>query len=662
LNTRSGGGHENPDNAICCLRCDFLVQGAYIGIYEVVSFIGTGSYGHVYKVREPAPLSRILALKVLRFDQFNEKALSSFFDEARRIANLQHPHILPVYNFGQLEDERPYLVMEYAPETIYDLFRKVDGSRRLAFAEELVPYLQQAADALHYVHANGLIHQDVKPGNLLIGRNGQLLLSDFGTTFYLGMQTHASLGEVTGTAAYMPPEQWQGNPRRDSDQYALAICCYELLSGRTPFTYKRLEEMWNAHLKDQPPSPREWNPRIPVEVAAVLLRAMAKDYRQRYPNILEFAESYRSAVQVALQRYVCQQCDHKNRSGAQRCSACGAEYDNRRCPYCNVSARFGQRCCSACGRLIFPPTIVLHSPLSGVNVRQERYVIKRVWKSSEDASTAQKTPEKRTAQKATEKRAAQNIEEPRPRVIVAVTSDTQANGKQVVLKRWECTDYPLVRRAKELVYYENATKPLALLRHPLVPQVLDRFAEGKYYYMAFAYIDGESLEERLQKLLHPLPERKVIGYMNTLLNILIALEQQQPPLRHYDISPANIIIEGARGRAMLIGFQVPPPPSSDANNGSSKHRTTRKLAISPYLPIQDKPYDQRTCIYALAASMHHVLTNYAPPHYPAYPPVRLLNPAISPQLEAILSRALMEDSTARYQSYAEMQRELQRLL
>ena len=123
LNTRPGGGHEVPANAICCPRCDFLVEGAHIGIYEVVSFIGTGSYGHVYKVREPAPLSRILALKVLRIDQFNEKALGNFFDEARRIADLQHSNILPVYNFGQLEDERPYLVMEYAPQTIYDLFR-----------------------------------------------------------------------------------------------------------------------------------------------------------------------------------------------------------------------------------------------------------------------------------------------------------------------------------------------------------------------------------------------------------------------------------------------------------------------------------------------------------------------------------------------------------
>ena len=115
LNPRADGGHENPPRAIACQRCDFVVRGAHVGIYEDVSFVGTGTFGHVYQVREPMPLSRVRALKVLRNDQFNEKGQDSFFAEAQRIANLQHPNILPIYNFGQLEDGRPYLVIEYAP-------------------------------------------------------------------------------------------------------------------------------------------------------------------------------------------------------------------------------------------------------------------------------------------------------------------------------------------------------------------------------------------------------------------------------------------------------------------------------------------------------------------------------------------------------------------
>lgn len=621
-----------------CQHCDFLIQGAHIDTYEVIDFIGIGSYGHVYKVREPNPLGRIMALKVLRLDQAS--ARSSFFQEARRIANMQHTNILPIYNFGLVVDsQQPYFVMEYAPQTINDLFRnttdkKAPGPRRLAFAEELVPYILQIASALNYVHDNGFVHQDIKPGNLLIGRQGQILLADFGTAYYLGMQTHASLGEITGTAAYMPPEQWQGAPRRDSDQYALAICCYELLSGRTPFVYRQLDAMFQAHLKETPPPPQRWNPRIPVEVSAVLLRALAKDYRQRYPGIDDFAAQYRAAVQTAQQRYLCHNCGQQNRTGAQRCAFCGAEYDGRDCQYCGAQVRFGQRCCSRCGRLTISPNSVRHHPLIGVSLRKGRYIPERVLKQSESTG-----------------------------IVVTQASDTQKLQQPVVLKRWECASTPLSQRASDIAYYERATEPLAMQRHPLVPRILERFADGQYYYAVMNYIDGESLEERMQKILRPLPEREVIGYLNALLNILSALEQQQPPLRHFDISPANILIEYQRGRVFLTGFQVPPPPAPQGSRIAVRgRRTTRQLAVSPYLPIQDRPYDQRTCIYALAASMHHALTNVAPPHYPTYPPVRLLNPAVSPALEYILSRALLEDPAVRYQNYDVMRQDVQRLL
>lgn len=603
-------------------------------MYSILSFIGAGSYGYVYKVREAPPLSRILALKVLRLDQSNAQAQANFAQEARRIANMHHPNILPVYSFGQLPtSKQPYFVMEYAPRTILDLFRNANGSRRLAFAEELVPYIQQTADALQYIHNIGLVHQDVKPGNLLIAHTGKILLADFGTTYYLGVQTHASLGEVTGTAAYMPPEQWQGIPRRDSDQYALAICCYELLAGRTPFVYPRLEEMWNAHFKEPLPPLQRWNPRVPVEVSAVLQRALAKDYRNRYPSITEFAEQYRSAVELALQRFVCQRCGRQNRSGAQRCAFCSAEYDGY-CPYCEQPIRFGQRCCSSCGRLTSLPPELAQSPLRGVSIQQGRYIIKRVVTQSDETQ-----------------------------VMTAVAADTHNQERLVFLKRWECSDTPLQQRAKELAYYERMTELLARLRHPLLPAVLDRFAEGHHYYMVTSYIDGESLAERMQKLLRPLPEREVVTMMNALLNVLIALEKQRPKMYPYDIAPANLLFEKTRGRVLLTGFQIPPPPQPANRSASGKgKRTTRKLVTSPYLPLQDKVYDARSCIYSLAACMHFALTNVAPPHYPAFPPVRMLNPTVSTRFEALLSRALLEDANARYQRYDDLKREFQALL
>jgi len=637
LNPNAGMGHENPEGTLHCPFCDFLIQGAHIGIYEVISFIGAGSYGHVYKVREPRPLSRILALKVLRKDQFNAKAQASFFQEAQRIATMQHPNILPIYNFGQLADtQQPYFVMEYAPQTILDLYRDAQGIRRLAFAEDLIPYVQQTANALSSVHDHGLVHQDVKLGNLLIGRSGQILLADFGTAYYLGKQTHASLGEITGTAAYMPPEQWRGTPRRDSDQYALAVCCYDLLCGRPPFLYKELQAMWQAHAKEQPPSLQRWNPRVPAEVTAVILRALAKDYHRRYTDINEFAEQFTQAVKVAQQRYVCQMCGQQNRTGAQRCAFCGTEYDDRTCPHCSTPIRLGQRCCPHCGRLTFllhvPPE--QNNPLLGISVRQGRYTITRLLTQSPHTTT-----------------------------MTSVATDTRNHDQPVVLKRWECTAHPIAQRAQDIAYYEQATLPLQRLHHPLLPVTLDRFAEGQHYYVVLSYIQGESIEERLARTLHPLPEKEMLNALNMLLNVLIVLEKQRPAIYHYDISPANIFIEPSRGRAYLTGFQISPPPHNTTQRKAGRGvRTTRKLAVSPYLPIGDKPYDQRTSIYALAASMHHALTNVAPPHYPAYPPVRVLNPTISPALETILNRALLEESAARYQSYAAMQRDVQHLL
>lgn len=203
------------------------------------------------------------------------------------------------------------------------------------------------------------------------------------------------------------------------------------------------------------------------------------------------------------------------------------------------------------------------------------------------------------------------------------------------------------------------------LQHPLVPHVLDRFAEGKYYYMVQEYITGESLAEKLQKQLGPLSEDDVIIYMHHLLNILMALERQNPPLYHFDISPTNIIIDTSRRdeRAFLTGFQIPPPPPIA---GMPPH-TTRSIPNSPYLPPKDTStsYDQRTSIYMLAATMHHALTNYAPEVYPAIKPplpVHMFSPWVMPTLAAILYYALQENPAQRYQSYQEMQREVKKLL
>jgi serine/threonine protein kinase len=176
--------HLNPDYALRCKECDFFVKGAQIDSYEITGLLGKGSFGDVYEVCEPPPLGRSFALKVLRSELSQDSDSKKFSDEATKIAKLQHQNILPVYKFGRLENNRPYFIMEHATGTLKGYFRKPDGSSQLAFAEGLVPFVEQIARALDYIHQNGYIHQDVKPINLLM-KGEHVYLADFGTSYYL---------------------------------------------------------------------------------------------------------------------------------------------------------------------------------------------------------------------------------------------------------------------------------------------------------------------------------------------------------------------------------------------------------------------------------------------------------------------------------------------
>lgn len=439
--------HENrADGYYRCRVCNFLVEGAQLSGYKVLSFRGKGSFGDVYEVREPPPLGRILALKILNFDKSGTKANASIARDARNIASLRHPHILPVYQFGTLKDNRPYFSMELATTTLGNMFPMRNGSRKLASAEELVPFIEQAANALAFIHENNFVHQDIKPENLLIidkpsQGEKQLFLSDFGIACFLGQTTQANLSRVVGlgTPEYMAPEQWEGQPVPATDQYALAISIYELLAGRRPFDHLNRIQLRFAQSQLAPPSPRQWNPRIPPEVESVLLRALAKDHRIRYRSIHDFAESYSQAAYIALERYACQSCGYQNRSGSLFCSNCGTRQDDRRCPFCDTPTFFGERTCEACKRLIFPLHIARNSELKEVSIRQGRYIIQHVLKKADIIPSPK----------------AHYHTGPKPedsKVMVAIACDTKNGDKQVILKRWACAEAPLDRRARDILH------------------------------------------------------------------------------------------------------------------------------------------------------------------------------------------------------------------
>ncbi len=214
-----------------------------------------------------------------------DQDIEGFRTEARKLAYLMHPYIIRILDFD-VENGFPFLVMEYAPNGTLRQ-RHPKGTR--VPLNIVVSYVKQVADALQYVHEQGLIHGNVKPANIMLGRNDEVLLTDFGAAIMVQSLNAQQTQEIVRTFAYMAPEQIQGHPIPASDQYALAVVVYEWLSGDWPFPGATIEEIADQHLSVPSPSLRAKVPTIPSRVEQVVLRALAKDPQQRFANVKAFA-------------------------------------------------------------------------------------------------------------------------------------------------------------------------------------------------------------------------------------------------------------------------------------------------------------------------------------------------------------------------------------
>ena len=262
--------------------------GKYLGNYRLVKRLGQGGFATVY-LGEHRYLGTRAAVKVLN-SQLAYYELGRFMREARITAHLTHKHIIRVLDFG-IEDDIPFLVIEYAPyHTLLDLHPK---GYRLPLAT-VVFYAAQIADALQYIHDKGIIHQDVKPENMLLGKEQCVLLSDFGISITAHKARARGRREVVGTLPYMAPEQLDGQPCLASDQYALAVVVYEWLTGRLPFEGS-IGAIVNGHLYYAPPSLRNFVPTLPLGVERVVLKALAKTPEERFGSVREFAEALEQA-------------------------------------------------------------------------------------------------------------------------------------------------------------------------------------------------------------------------------------------------------------------------------------------------------------------------------------------------------------------------------
>ena len=258
--------------------------GRQPGNYRLTRFIGSGGFADVY-VGEHVYLDTSSAIKVLKTRLVDDEQ-EHFLQEARTVARLIHPNIVRVLDYG-VEGEMPFLVMDYAPHGT--LRRRIHRGTRLS-PEETLLYFKQVASALQYAHEQSVVHRDVKPENMLLGRNDEVLLSDFGIAVIAQTAHFQSTQEVIGTVAYMAPEQIQGKPQAASDQYSLGIVVYEWLSGDVPF-HGSFTEVCSQHLFADPPPLQEKAPGLAHAIVDVVQRAIEKDPAQRYPTLQAFAEA-----------------------------------------------------------------------------------------------------------------------------------------------------------------------------------------------------------------------------------------------------------------------------------------------------------------------------------------------------------------------------------
>ncbi len=269
--------------------------GKQLGNYHLICLLGQGGFADVY-LGEHVYLKTMTAIKVLQTRLLNED-FEAFLNEARTIASLKHPHIIQVLDFG-IEDDMPFLVMEYASNGT--LRQRYPKGAPLPL-DSIVSYAKQAASALQYAHDRKLIHRDVKPENMLLGANNDILLSDFGLVLMAQSSLQQNTQDAIGTLAYMAPEQLQGKPRPASDQYALGVVVYEWLSGDRPF-HGNFTEIASQHMLVAPPPLHEKVPTIAPEIERVVHTALAKDPHWRFASVQKFAMALEQAILSSASR------------------------------------------------------------------------------------------------------------------------------------------------------------------------------------------------------------------------------------------------------------------------------------------------------------------------------------------------------------------------
>jgi WD40 repeat protein len=265
--------------------------GQSLGAYEIRRELGRGGMAVVYLAYQPQ-MEREVAIKVLPREFLHDPTfLERFRREARAIARLSHPHILSVYDSGE-QDGLPFIVMAYVPGGSL-----AERTRAAMPLNEVARIVRQIADALDYAHDQGIIHRDLKPANVLLDRQGNIYLTDFGIAKAMEATAQLTGSRIIGTPAYMAPETTRkGSLTRRVDVYALGVTLFEMLTGSLPYEGDTPVGTLLAHVTEPIPDVRKLQPGLPNVVQAIIEQAMAKDPDDRFPSAGVLAEALEAAV------------------------------------------------------------------------------------------------------------------------------------------------------------------------------------------------------------------------------------------------------------------------------------------------------------------------------------------------------------------------------
>jgi len=256
-----------------------------IGKYRIVAELSSGSFGRVYRGEDTSRNNAPVAVKLLHAAHVSsQQERNGFLQEARFLTLLRHPYILQVLDVG-IEQDFPYLVTEYAPNGSL-LMRLQQLAPRPLPLKDALDILGQVGQALQYAHQQNIIHRDLKPANILFHANGDALLADFGIATMLANSSEH--GTAIGTPSYMAPEQFRGTISKEGDQYALGCIAYELVTGRLPFSAPDFFSLGYKHMSETPIPPSQLNLLVTRPVESAILRAMAKQRTDRFPDIASF--------------------------------------------------------------------------------------------------------------------------------------------------------------------------------------------------------------------------------------------------------------------------------------------------------------------------------------------------------------------------------------